>query len=344
MGHDQGGDVARDKPATVSPAVPTDCEVSGGSHIEACDTVGRALIDASSSTMLIRLDGNEQVHDMLHLLDVGPLTDHTGDVLEAVLRQCTERAGGVVVELDYFDLDYRSEITAVNDTVFSRTDFQTRRLHFFRAEVPDDISAYAYIGSARDGYLGYAIIRPHIPGPVGRCLLAPTLSEALGIDDDPPRVRTGATEVVTILGHSLDAHGVPFMQQDGVLLRCGHVATWICHYTATLHGLTNRVPTALLNVAAGEPAPLGRQLGSDGTDLTQLVRMNTRIGLPPEVADFNVHAREPEISWHHRPELAALVGALDVGPDPDQDEEHDHDGECVPPLDADRWPHRSKAG
>jgi hypothetical protein len=53
-------------------------------------------------------------------------------------------------------------------------------------------------------------------------------------------VRTSVTEPVNFFGQQLQAHGVPFAQQNAQLGACAQAAAWMCHFTAYLRGDTAR--------------------------------------------------------------------------------------------------------
>src|SRR5690606_16205992 len=86
----------------------------------------------------------------------------------------------------------------------------------------------------------------------------------------PERVRTRVRETVQILGVNFEAYGVPFMEQDGRLLRCAHVSAWICHYTATLRGYVARRTTGQFHAAGAVNGTVGRSFPSNGLNVVLL--------------------------------------------------------------------------
>lgn len=191
------------------------------------------------------------------------------------LRQILEVAalGGcrrVVQEHRYIDPDYRSEYSYFWSRRFDPRPDAAERLHFFTREV---VAEEFYDLPAEENYLGYAVLRPTTLGPVGRSVLRthPALADA--------RLTT-VQEHPSLLGNPLPLEGVPFMQQDGELLRCAHTASWLCHYVAANRGIIGRHPTGEI---AGMPPAWGsqqRELPSSGLTTEQVQAIFGALRLP----------------------------------------------------------------
>lgn len=188
----------------------------------------------------------------------------SSNVLDAFGPGVTE----IVIEREYFDLDYRSEFSSTHETTFAARNPSTVRIHVFAGSgVAGGATPglYEYVLANRESYLGYVIVRPQQPGSVGRSMIAPRRNVE-GMKDPAAlhgRVRTAVTETVTLFGIQLSATAVPFMEQDGVLLRCVHAAAWMCHYSAVLRGLVPRRPSA--SIQRAEDAA-GSSLSRSGRD------------------------------------------------------------------------------
>jgi hypothetical protein len=176
----------------------------------------------------------------------------------------------VVVEEEYWDSDHRSEYSVFWSKRFEPKTRNTKRLHFFKAELHAR-QLHALPGEC--GYIGYCIVRPTPLGPVGRTLLTP-----------PPRlhraVLTVITETPSFFGQALEVTGVPFCQQDGEAVVCAHTAAWLCHYIAYKRGIIPRRTTAEI---AQLPSPEGsghRPFPANGLTVAQLQGLFSSLHLP----------------------------------------------------------------
>lgn len=215
-----------------------------------------------------------------------------------------------VVELGYFDLDYRSEFGKTYETSFGRIEPDVYRIHFFTIPATPTVHLRDYVKFASDGYLGYCIIRPNAPGTIGRSIIPP-VSKHPGLAADTRLsnvVRTVVTERVQLFGISLAARGVPFMEQDGHIMRCAHVSAWICHFSAVLRGVVPRRATASFNLSADATSPIGRPYPSEGLTFDSLSSMLSHVDLPGEVIwpDRMMKGRK-RLTWADRPELEVLL-------------------------------------
>jgi hypothetical protein len=193
-----------------------------------------------------------------------------GDPLAQVFRIArSNRARTVVEENRYVDSDYRSEYSAFWSERFPSRPAFARRLHFFRRTVTDE-RVHAIPADA--GYLGYATLKPIVPGRVGRTVMAP-----------PPRLAkatlTMATDRVSVFGTPFEVTGSPFVEQDTEYLICAHAATWMCHYHAALRGLVGRRHTAEL-VRLTPALYHERALPSPGLRLNQIQAVFGATGQP----------------------------------------------------------------
>ena len=192
-----------------------------------------------------------------------------GTVLDVVRRN---RCRTVVVENRYVDADFRSDFSAFWSKRFDAGPAFARRVHFFRARIPEE---RLHRLPATPGYLGYSVIRPspYADGRIGRTVLAP-----------PPRFR-GATlallqDEVSLFGNRLEVMGVPYSEQDGEFLRCAHAAIWACHYSAHRRGLVGRRLTAELVRMTPVGVSRFRSLPSPGMTLEQVQAVFDAAGQP----------------------------------------------------------------
>lgn len=202
------------------------------------------------------------------------------NLLGRPLERCLEvtRSAGarsVVIETRYLDLDYRSEYSSFFSKTFAEIPDTTHRLHFFNSDIASE-EFVALSNGAREGYLGYLIMRPSPLGRVGRTVLVPP-------PDLKDAVHTAVQNTVNFFGQVLEVTGVPFAQQDRQFGRCAHVAAWICHYTAHLRGDVMRRPMADFSLFADANVAEGRPLPSQGLTGLQLSNLMREFDLPPIV-------------------------------------------------------------
>jgi hypothetical protein len=231
---------------------------------------------------------------------------YDGSPAKRVLKAFLSIARTLVVENFYFDMDYRSEYAATREVSFAAKSSLTTRWHFFRCDISKKEHLQDWVEKAENGdYLGYVIIRPQIPGTIGRSIITPYgnhtgLMEEVSLDQ---RVRTVVSEHVTLFGIPLVATGVPFMEQDGHLLRCAHISAWLCHYSAVLKGIATRQPSAVMYSKSEQLEVLGRPYPSKGLTLLGLSGLLDSLNLPPETlmrGDL-VEGRPP--TWADRSEF-----------------------------------------
>lgn len=216
--------------------------------------------------------------------------------------ECFGPATFAVLERAYFDLDYRSEFSATHQTTFASRTAETDRLHFFEGD-SSSASLRLMVSDRADGYLGYIVLRPQSPGAIGRSIIPPrkALEELADGETLAEHVRTAVAEPVELFGVPLTAVGVPFMEQDGRLLRCVHAAAWMCHYTAVLRGIVPRKSTADVYAAEDDQYTLGRRFPSSGMTDDQLNRVLGRIGLPADFLDHPELSKVRNPRWFDRP-------------------------------------------
>lgn len=260
----------------------------------------------------------------------------------------TALAGGtrcILMEQYYFDIDHRSEVELIQATQFAPAEVTVDRIHFFSLAFDHGDSIQEYLEDAhkkskktKSGempiYLGYSILRPRRDARIGRSLIstwagvrfrAPrdlegnrlkhTFGYAEGemVDSSVVReqVRTAVPEVVNVYGHDFRAIGVPFMEQDGYILRCAHVSAWICHYSAVLRGLITRRTTGQIHRAGYTTTSVARSYPSVGISSIELGTCLREVQLAPESLGFQELA-EPRTgrTWADRGDLFATSEQL----------------------------------
>ena len=263
-------------------------------------------------------------HCLLPRFGLGDGAEESGDIqahgpARSLFSAFAPRASLAIVEFDYFDLDYRSEFSVTHETSFIARNPSARRVHFFstqRAPTPDE-RMRDFIVACTKSYLGYVIVRPQEPPTVGRSMVTANGDcQWLRFKRQLRRhIRTAVPERVNLFGVPLTAVGVPFMEQDGHLLRCAHVSAWTCHFAAVLRGSVPRRASAEFHLAEDSSAAYGRPYPSGGLTATSLSQILRRLDLPPEVIDDETLRRKRLLTWYDRPALWNAVREADSSPE-----------------------------
>ena len=261
--------------------------------------------------------GFDGVEFLLSWLGIDPDSEDELHPALGLFTSFMSTAVTMVEESSYFDLDYRSEVAELIDSSFDLQLTDVARLHFFSEPVGGaGERIFDYVERAREAYLGYTIISPSSPARIGRSIVSP-MTRLPGIDDPvkaASQIRTAVMEPVQLFGISLVATGVPFMEQDGNLLRCAHVSAWMCHYAAVLRGAVSRRPSAHFH-RSGDAQSIGRRFPSSGVSTQELTAMLTASDLPPDVMDADALGEKRPLTWADRSELLEAVKVVESDPE-----------------------------
>lgn len=175
----------------------------------------------------------------------------------------------IIFERQYIDLDYRSEFSGFWSTLFDDKPSLVTRAHFFEKEVlEEDLHRI----DPSFGYLGYAVLKPTRMGPIGRTVLVPPRDLA-----DP--VFATVREEPNVFGCRLPFRGVPFYQQDGILMRCAHVVVWAAVYNAQEFAGIQRTTSGAIAMAE-TTGSRSRRLPATGLKLEQMQQLLGELKLP----------------------------------------------------------------
>jgi hypothetical protein len=214
--------------------------------------------------------------------------------LEQIFAIVKKRCRTVLVEYRYVDPDYRSEFARFWARTFRERSPFARRLHFFEAVIEKhQLHDLPVPGDA--GYLGYTVVRPVPNGPVGRTVIVPP-EEFNRVDATLVLIR----DSVQIAGREYEVRGAPFAQQDGQLLRCAHVAAWMCHYSAYRRGFVGRQLTASFIDAAPPSLSYDRLLPSHGMNSLQIQATFAAFNVPAVLYDLD---QLPEVGGVTNPKV-----------------------------------------
>lgn len=239
----------------------------------------------------------------------------------SVFKSCIasfSRATHLLVELDYFDMDFRSNAGHLVARKHQPANFRTDRLIFFSSVAGDQPAAdvpdlFGRIDEANA--LGYMVLRPEPIGPVGRSIIPPP-TKLSGVEAELPNaIRTAVHETIVVFGRHHEIVGVPFMQQDGHLFTCAHACAWMAHYSGVLRGLCARRSTVEFHTDQARTLLISRQYPAGGLTSWQVATLLEHFGLPaislflPELATDGRLAEwfDRETVWQLSAELAAMT-------------------------------------
>lgn len=262
---------------------------------------------------------NAPHHLAQRLDDAGVPTASSGlkdnEVFAACVAAC-EEADHLLVELDYFDSDFRSNAALHTPLRHQAESLRTDRLIFLqKTKKWREPSNYGVRETIECVYsekaIGYVILNPEPGSQVGRSIL-PTPPSLKGVKIPISKaVRTTVHETVTIFGSHADVHGIPFMQQDGHLMTCAHASAWMVHYAGVLRGLCARRATVEFHNDQGRMWLIGRQYPSAGLTSWQVATTLEHFGLPTvtmQHLELNSQGHLPV--WYDREEIWSLTDEL----------------------------------
>lgn len=246
--------------------------------------------------------------------DTSPRSSADGEQTNRVLERCVvamEGATHVLVERHYFDVDHRSNVGLLIGDRHQSLGLNAERLVFLRSSHPTNVKRLTGIEGLNliDAAVavGYIILPGNSTNVVGRSLIpAPRhLPMVKNSVDVRKHVRTSVLEVISVLGRLKQVTGIPFMQQDGHLLQCAHVAAWMVHYAAVLRGLTSRRRTAEFHTAS--KSGISRRYPSGGLTAQQIIGILDDFGLPGEhVNAFDINYDRRSADWYDRSAIRRL--------------------------------------
>ena len=131
----------------------------------------------------------------------------------------------VILESQYIDKDYRNTFSYYHSKRFVTPPSRCLRLHFFDHEINEESIDICSpdIDLLLKSYLGYAIIRPTEPKPIGRTLLK---CEHF-LSSTPGSYCLTCKETVYIRGIALEVNGFPFISQDYDATTCAESSIWM---------------------------------------------------------------------------------------------------------------------
>jgi hypothetical protein len=204
-------------------------------------------------------------------------------------------ARSIIEEPNYFDRDYLSEFTTFYASSAHGYPNTCRRLNVFSLELPllrarfnaaisGDVDALPELS---ERYVGFLIIRPVAPTPIGRTVLRWYPETKPGT----PRVTAPSRDYrAHVCGIPLSVRGLAWQQQDTAVGACATVALWSMLHSSALDEKYAIPTTAEITRRANERWPLGHRVfpATDGLTIHQICEAIRGQGLQAGVLEGDV--------------------------------------------------------
>ena len=215
-----------------------------------------------SELELLRLDSVKTAEKFFELH-----SDITDKAFRQILNYMVkhQKAKSIIIEDNYIDKDYTNELSNLYSKTFRSRQGYCRRLHFFVDDFDDILSFKTAFSNNNFNYLGFIVLRPLIIGKIGRSILLPAnLSNFYYL--------CLIKRSVHLLGKTIHAYGVPFIEQDSMVITCAQAGLWITgkymHYT---HSHPRQLPFDITNIAHSSLSYSNRAIPSSGLTLDQIM-------------------------------------------------------------------------
>lgn len=188
----------------------------------------------------------------------------------------------VVLESQYIDKDYRNTFSYYHSKRFVTPPSRCLRLHFFDHEINEesiDICS-PNINLLQKSYLGYTVIRPTEPMPIGRTLLKCEYF----LSSNPNCYCLACKETVYIRGIALRVKGFPFISQDYDATTCAESSIWmILRYFSNRYCIYGEKYPFFITQQKAEFSHGSRIYPSDGLSVFQVAECLRLNGFSPLV-------------------------------------------------------------
>jgi hypothetical protein len=184
----------------------------------------------------------------------------------------------VVVEKEYIDRDYRNEFSHLYCKTFRSYNNLTCRLHFFEAQIADIKIISNSPNQESLGYKGYMIFRPVDAGQVGRTLIPPVLVREGNSEYHLCKVK----DKVHLFGKEFKPEGIPFIQQESMVMTCAQASLWMAaRYMTLKYAHSEFLPCDITYNATKALGWSGRVLPSEGLTTFQMVNALNNMNFSP---------------------------------------------------------------
>lgn len=205
--------------------------------------------------------------DNLHLIhDNEDSRRYVGERIADFLKTLCEDLT-ILVETEYVDKVYRDSYYALYSTKLREYHRNCVRISFFKPDFNESTEINVEnIGTIRDAYLGFLVVRPLAECCIGRNVISPAAKK----NTYPDMCICKASIPSTCLGIKMLATGFPHSSQDGEMMSCAETTVWaILEYFGNKYSDYRPVmPSDILT--ALKPFAYERQLPSGGLSFEQI--------------------------------------------------------------------------
>lgn len=192
----------------------------------------------------------------------------------------------LIVEDNYFDRDFLSEVSAVYSSSAKGYPNVCIRVHFFSTDAVTRDGFIDALGDNKDvinefqnNYLGFIVIRPITDSPFGRTVLSWYPDQEVNV----PRVITPSrTYISTIAGLELSVKGLAWQQQDSGVAACATIGIWSMLHSSAFDAQHSIPTTSEITEAAHSSAIVGhRTYPSYALTYPQILHAINKLGFAP---------------------------------------------------------------
>lgn len=196
----------------------------------------------------------------------------------------------LLIEDNYFDRDFLSEVSAVYCKSAKGYPNTCRRVHFFSSP---NVSRDMFVAALRDEeearsefqdtYLGFVVIRPITDSPFGRTVLSWYPDQ----NPDIPRVINPSRKYVsTVAGMELCVTGLAWQQQDSGVAACATIGIWSMLHSSAFDARHAIPTTSTITEAAHSNGMVGhRTYPSYSLTYHQIQHAIKQLGFSPSHTD-----------------------------------------------------------
>lgn len=194
-----------------------------------------------------------------------------------ILYYLIKRSGAktLIRETEYIDKDFGNELSNLYSKTFKYRHGFCERWHFFADDFQTIEVFYNQFNKGEFRYFGFIVKRPLPVGKVGRTLIEPKKIDNFFYLCNIKRE-------VHLLGKTIQACGVPFIEQDSMVITCAQAGIWVVakfmHYTYS-HG--RFYPYEITEKANQSLNYAGRALPSSGLTSEQIIVALNNMGCFP---------------------------------------------------------------
>ena len=231
------------------------------------------VLDTKGKFSLVNIDNNKD----LNLIKDECFFDENvvaSNLLNYVNKKLKSKT--VIIEKDYICKDFRDEYAALYSKTFQVYSDRCLRIHFFKSKF-SKINDILNISDSE--YLGFSVIRPIHVQEVGKTIIR-------GWKDDHIKNHfyplCEGDYKAHIMGREFTFQGMPFIQQDSMVMVCAHSAIWMSsRYMSAINRTSIALPSQISLYASQVSSSSSRHLPSESLNDEQIISVFQKMGFSP---------------------------------------------------------------